>query len=228
MTSNASETLHSVFRGARRLPVASLVENTFYKCCEWFVERITKAKQWREQCPTLSSRVMRKLEKRGTIGRTHEITQVNPREFKVTHKHELVNKRFRADFEYVVIFQDHGVTCSCRKPSLTQIPCSHILSVCCHRNYNPFNYVNWYYSSEALESAWSAEFHCFSGRENWFEEETIIIPNPQKVNLGRRRILRLPMTMDEMRRRRAEQGRTEEAGTSRGGTTDNYVKLFSF
>ena len=39
MTSNGSESLNNVFRLSRRLPMAAIVEETFSKCLEWFVER---------------------------------------------------------------------------------------------------------------------------------------------------------------------------------------------
>lgn len=39
MTSNGSESLNNVFKYSRRLPVMAIVEETFNKCLEWFVDR---------------------------------------------------------------------------------------------------------------------------------------------------------------------------------------------
>ncbi|EEC83276.1 hypothetical protein OsI_28630 [Oryza sativa Indica Group] len=65
MTSNGSESLNNVFKFSRRLPMAAIVEETFSKCLEWFVERrrnavnlLNNGKQW-------SQRVDKLLVKRG-------------------------------------------------------------------------------------------------------------------------------------------------------------------
>ena len=43
MTTNGSESLNNVFRQSRKLPVAAIVEDTFYKCNAWFVKRREQA-----------------------------------------------------------------------------------------------------------------------------------------------------------------------------------------
>ena len=45
MTTNGSESLNNVFKQSRRLPVAAIIEDTFYKCVSWFVDRREKAIQ---------------------------------------------------------------------------------------------------------------------------------------------------------------------------------------
>lgn len=43
MTTNGSESLNAVFKQSRQLPVAAIVEDTFYKLNAWFVARRVKA-----------------------------------------------------------------------------------------------------------------------------------------------------------------------------------------
>jgi hypothetical protein len=43
MTSNGSEALNSVFRVERTLPVAAIMEGTWYKSAKWFDKREMKA-----------------------------------------------------------------------------------------------------------------------------------------------------------------------------------------
>jgi hypothetical protein len=43
MTSNGSEALNSVFRFERTLPVAAIMEGTWYKCAKWFDKREMEA-----------------------------------------------------------------------------------------------------------------------------------------------------------------------------------------
>jgi hypothetical protein len=59
MTSNGSEALNSVFRVERTLPVAAIMEGTWYKCAKWFDKREMEAlnlqragKQWPKKLMT--------------------------------------------------------------------------------------------------------------------------------------------------------------------------------
>ncbi|XP_078170416.1 uncharacterized protein LOC144564689 [Carex rostrata] len=45
MTSNCSESLNHVFKTSSRLPVAAIIEETFYKCVSWFEQRSETAVQ---------------------------------------------------------------------------------------------------------------------------------------------------------------------------------------
>jgi hypothetical protein len=57
MTTNGSESLNNVFRSSRRLPVAAIIEDTFYKCQQWFAQRRTKAQFEASQGQQFSCRV---------------------------------------------------------------------------------------------------------------------------------------------------------------------------
>jgi hypothetical protein len=76
MTSNGSESLNNVFRVARQLPVCALVEKTFYKCVEWFVERRTIAAEWNDRGLVFSQKIIELLKKRGRKGRRHQVTPI--------------------------------------------------------------------------------------------------------------------------------------------------------
>ncbi|XP_078151905.1 uncharacterized protein LOC144547193 [Carex rostrata] len=64
MTTNGSESLNAVFKESRMLPVAALVEETFYKCNSWFVQRRQAAMEQRDAGKPFSERVHVKLAKR--------------------------------------------------------------------------------------------------------------------------------------------------------------------
>jgi hypothetical protein len=50
MTSNGSEALNSVFRVERTLPVATIMEGTWYKCVKWFDKREIKSLNMHREC----------------------------------------------------------------------------------------------------------------------------------------------------------------------------------
>jgi hypothetical protein len=57
MTTNGSESLNNVFRSSRRLPVAAIIEDTFYKCQQWFAQRRSQAQFQASQGQQFSCRV---------------------------------------------------------------------------------------------------------------------------------------------------------------------------
>ena len=57
MTTNGSESLNKVFKYSRRLPVAAIIEDTFYKCMTWFAQRRAKAEWEASQGQQFSCRV---------------------------------------------------------------------------------------------------------------------------------------------------------------------------
>jgi hypothetical protein len=50
MTNNGSEALNSVFRVERTLPVALIMEGTWYKCAKWFDKREMEALNLHRAC----------------------------------------------------------------------------------------------------------------------------------------------------------------------------------
>ena len=213
MTSNGSESLNNVFKFSRRLPVAAIVEETFSKCLEWFVERrrnavnlLNNGKQW-------SQRVDKLLVKRGNkAGHMNVISygdEVGIYEVKVDNElvpmqqgnHEVYTLR---DFKYKVVLQPNNTpSCDCQKPNLTGVPCAHVLAVCKHRNLNENQLINPFYSSQALAITWAEQFLPYGNQIEWPPfTGPIIVPDPRQINLGRRQHNRIPMYMDEMQGRR--------------------------
>jgi hypothetical protein len=50
MTNNGSEALNSVFRVERILPVAAIIEGTWYKYAKWFYKREMEALNLHRAC----------------------------------------------------------------------------------------------------------------------------------------------------------------------------------
>ncbi|XP_078179604.1 uncharacterized protein LOC144573725 [Carex rostrata] len=93
MTTNGSESLNNVFRSSRRLPVAAIIEDTFYKCQQWFAQRRAKAQFEASQGQQFSCRVHELINKR--CGRSQSMTTLggfgNWNEFEITSTQEKVN-----------------------------------------------------------------------------------------------------------------------------------------
>jgi hypothetical protein len=125
---------------SRRLPVAVIIEETFYKCVTWFVERYEKAVQCQQEQQIFSTRTHLKMDKHIEKTKKMSAMAVNRTgEFMVTSHGEKIPFDIRRgrlvytsqDCRYkVVVKNDHEVECTCQKPQLSGIPCVHVMAVC--------------------------------------------------------------------------------------------------
>jgi hypothetical protein len=213
MTSNGSESLNNVFKYSRRLPVMAIVEETFNKCLEWFVDRRRSSLDLANSGKMWSRRVEKLLVKRGAkAGSMHVISYGDERgeyEVKVDRERVALHQGdrvvyVRGDFKYKLVMRNNAIpTCECQKPNLTSIPCAHVLAVCKDRNLNENQFIHPYYSSTTLANTWAGQFHPYGNQSEWpTYNGPIIEPDARLIQLGRRRHNRIPMYMDEMQGRR--------------------------
>jgi hypothetical protein len=73
MTSNGSKSLNNVFRITRQLSVCAIIENTWYKCVEWFYKRREITATWEAQGLVFSQKVTELIKHRGDTGRTYDV-----------------------------------------------------------------------------------------------------------------------------------------------------------
>ncbi|XP_040377304.1 uncharacterized protein LOC107303549 [Oryza brachyantha] len=213
MTSNGSESLNNVFKYSRRLPITAIVEETFNKYLEWFVDRRKFALEHVNSRKMWSERVENLLVKRGNKAGSMHVTSYGDEggEYEVKVDCERVavvqgnhTMYVRRDFKYkVIIHSNTPPMCECLKPNLTGIPCAHVLAVCKHRNFNENQFIHPYYSASTLANTWSGQFHPYGNQNEWPPYVgPIIVPDQRLIQQGRRRHNRIPMYMDEMQGRR--------------------------
>ncbi|XP_078167095.1 uncharacterized protein LOC144561871 [Carex rostrata] len=117
MTTNGSESLNAVFKQSRMLPVAAVVEDTFYKLNAWFQERRAKAAELIRMNQSFSTRVEEKLRRHRDKGATMTVIPMgnDGTEFEVQNPNEYVPTTRKPDgtmafvkraCKYVVKFRD--------------------------------------------------------------------------------------------------------------------------
>jgi SWIM zinc finger len=135
-------------------------------------------------------------------------------------------------FKYTVIISNERRTrddpqlsephcmCDCQKPQLTGIPCSHVIAVYQHRNFDMYGFIDERYNTAHLLNTWSGQFHCYGDQQVWppYLGETII-SNKELIKIGRRAKVRRRMIMDEMEGRIRGQGRSRNIQSSEGGSS---------
>jgi len=92
--------------------------------------------------------------------------------------------------------------CTCNKPKLLHLPCSHVLAVCgqLQMDYTPF--VSDYYLKESVLNTWGGELLGFRVVDNFntvnpAEMRYITHPNLFRTNIGRRNTRHIRNDMDE-------------------------------
>ncbi|KAJ3696672.1 hypothetical protein LUZ61_000377 [Rhynchospora tenuis] len=213
MTSNGSESLNSVFRVERRLPVTAIVEGTFYKCSNWMnqrtqlvLERLSLGEIW-------PKRIEDKLQKHSDKADSMSTTtlRLDLGTFIVKARGEYRDGHGFAVSKYEVKIPPEmeqtdpqlpftRTKCKCQKPQLTGISCAHVIAVCKQSNYDVDQLVDVRYSLSHQDAIWSAgQFHCYRDEDQWpVYDGPTIIPDKSLINRGRRKIIRKEMAMDKM------------------------------
>lgn len=232
MTTNGSESLNSVFQLARRMPVAALVQATFYKCNSWFVERRDRAMELQDKGQVFSDRVLQKIKKRWEKAAKMKLVRFtsgigeyqvsSPNEYVPCRRNDLGTMEFtHQEFLYLVKRgPDNQMECDCRGIQLTSFPCAHVLAVCRDRNWLEDEFVASWYTVTYLVNTWSGGFHSIGNTETWPPStEARILPSKQWIRVGRRKHTRHVMTMDELQgRRRGHRPRRSTTDRQRRGT----------
>jgi hypothetical protein len=81
--------------------------------------------------------------------------------------------------------------CTCNKPKLLHLPCSHVLAACVMLQMDPMSFVSPYYVRQAVVYTWTGEMHGFRYIGNFntadpAERKYLLDPSLMRTNRGRR------------------------------------------
>ena len=208
MTTNHAEVYNFVLRGNRALPLTAIVEAVMHGTMRYFRERRQKAELHILNNPDTPycERIMEYMEKKIQKARLHTVRNIGNQErrFEV----HLPTNKFGTAGE----FRTHEVKisngawptceCSCNKPKLLHLPCSHVLAVCGQLKMDAISFVSPYFWRESVVNTWTGEMYGFRVKGN-FNEVAIgdrqYIPAPEhlRTGTGRRGAKRIRNDMDE-------------------------------
>ena len=208
MTTNLAEVYNFVLRGNRSLPLTALVEGILHGTLTYFRDRRREAVEHIEYYPNTpySRKIRLYMDKKIKKARLHTVIRIGNEEAR--YEVRLPTERFGAGNELktheVIISDDAPPTCecTCNKPRLLHLPCSHVLAVCAQMGMNPISFVSPYYYKEAVVQTWTGEMTGFRVVGNFNKvnpEERQYIPHPQmmRTSRGRRNSRRIRNDMDE-------------------------------
>ncbi|XP_020245215.1 uncharacterized protein LOC109823346 [Asparagus officinalis] len=160
MTTNCSESFNGVLKGARAMPIQSLVARTFYRLNSYFNKRREDGVDWTTRyTPKNESILHRRIE----AARLCQITVFNDNEWQV-HDYDGI---------YTVKLFDVDCTCTCNIPQLQKIPCAHVLAASSNQLGGariPYNrYCSPWYSTIHYRKTYSKSFHPPDDSRYWSE-----------------------------------------------------------
>ena len=225
-TTNLAECYNMVMRNVRALPLVGIVEFILYGCAKYFRERYMAATIHMnvpgvEFCSRITTYMQAKIEK----ARLHSVQTMGTRElrFVITCKDRASAGVHSQRVQQETVIKSNGqVFCSCKKPALLHIPCSHLLAACSVSGTNPRAFVSPYYTKEAALQTWSYEVYGVGILGPFTEERQPVfsIPDPDtKRGKGRRQTRRIRNSMDA-----SEAGKTTKECNQCGGSGHNYKK----
>ena len=122
----------------------------------------------------------------------------------------------------VLIKPGNEVFCSCQKPSLFHIPCSHLIAACSLAGVQAELFVSPYFTKQAAVQTWSHEVYCVGIFGSFTEDNKpkMFIPDEKaKRGRGRQQTRRIRNGMDE-----SEAGKIVRRCSQCGQEGHNYKK----
>ncbi|XP_020415474.1 uncharacterized protein LOC109947999 [Prunus persica] len=182
MTTNIVESINSVLRFARMLPVVYLIGEIINLLVKWF----TKHRELTMNCTTTlcPNFGVKKLRNRLEDAARINVIKLNNVQFNVLD----------GDMDGLVDLTNNN--CSCRKFQLEQLPCKHVVAVCRFLKLNVYSKASRYYTRDTWLDAYSNSIYPVQPHTIWVIPEDVqsrvVLPPMAKVMPGRRKKLRIP------------------------------------
>ncbi|WVZ91281.1 hypothetical protein U9M48_037472 [Paspalum notatum var. saurae] len=161
MTTNHAECYNMVMRSSRGLPLVGVVEFILYGCAKYFGERYMSISADLSNASVPFGRTITKyMETKTDKAQIHNARLLGTREnrFEVSCRDRSRRGVHRErTVQETVIGNDGTAHCSCMKPTLLHLPCSHILAACRELSVDPTNFVSTFYTKGAIAATWNQE-----------------------------------------------------------------------
>ena len=190
MTTNISEVFNSVLKGARSLPVTALVQLTFFRLNNYYVERrelgATRLTSNEQFTLYVDAQIQGHVVKAGSM----EI---------VLYDHVQGRFHVKSRSGRTHSLNLHDKKCTCGKTLIYGFPCSHIIAACQHRCVDFRLFVHGYYNTQSYYDTWANLFHPIFNEDEWplYDGPTIVPPESMKyMDSGHPKSTRLHNEMD--------------------------------
>ncbi|CAE6074247.1 unnamed protein product [Arabidopsis arenosa] len=174
MTTNIAESLNSMLKEPRELPVLSLLETMRLTLTTWFHERREKAAKHNKR---LTPNVTKEMVLRFREAMTLDVSRVDQFEFEVKDKHN----------KFVVHLRNKN--CTCCVFDIDKIPCIHAIAASKRTNMYENKLADDFYLTDTWAKAYAESIHPSGDAKNWVFPDSITgffcAPPETRVSSGR-------------------------------------------
>lgn len=202
MTTNMAEQFNSVLVGVRKLPVTAIVSFTFMKCNDYFVNRHDEALKRVQLGQRWSTKVDSKMKVQKSKANKHTARCFDKQKktYEVTERGGITRGGVRFGARAFKV-EGEGNSCSCQRPLLYHMPCSHLIHVYLIHAIDEEspNRMPYQFSSRAVVNTWASRFEPYLDPTQWPPydgEEFVADPNLKIKTRGKRRSKRFKNEMD--------------------------------
>ncbi|KAG5512739.1 hypothetical protein RHGRI_038847 [Rhododendron griersonianum] len=199
-TTNCSESFNGVVKEARHLPIMATVMFTFYKCVEYFDDRLVQSMDTKAKGNHFSLYAKKKYDhwRENAVG--HNVIVFN-RAAGLFEVHTPINRTspYKGNNKHTVDLTNK--TCTCNKIQLWKIPCSHVIAVCNKMHIDPLDYFGKYWTVDTTIAMYgSLSFKPLPDQAYWPSYDgPRILPDKERLRgRGRPKVNRIRNEMDDL------------------------------
>ncbi|XP_027364652.1 uncharacterized protein LOC113871751 [Abrus precatorius] len=196
MTTNLSESVNKVLKGARNLPITALVKATYARLVEYFVKRGETAMHEVNNGGRYYQKLMEAIEKNQQEASSHQVRRydIQRTRFEVEEAFNPVTQR--GGHKWTVILSTRY--CECGKFKALRYPCSYVIAVCAHISIDFWQFVDPVYTLHNVVNAYSSQWWPLGNENNILQNtEWKLVPDVERVRgKGRPKATRIRNEMD--------------------------------
>ncbi|XP_061351168.1 uncharacterized protein LOC133296237 [Gastrolobium bilobum] len=196
MTTNLSECVNKVLKGARNLPITSLVRITYSRLVAYFLEHGQEAREELDRGNRFAKVMWRLYVDNQSKAATHYVTSYHAQRTRFEVQESYNVRTHRDGRKWSVSLSDR--TCQCGEFTAFRFSCSHVIAACTSTHHDPTLYIDPAYSAKNQCEIYSGQWYPI-GNEDFippFAHATVIPDVSMRRQRGRPRSTRIHNEMD--------------------------------
>ncbi|XP_073121604.1 uncharacterized protein [Henckelia pumila] len=199
MTTNMSECINSVLKGARRLPITAIVELTLQRCVQYFIQRRGQSQKMMEKHQPWTDFACEKFEKWSRNSIEHRVVQFDQRDQTAS----VATGSRPGSQHHIQAVNISNRDCTCGKTTEFGIPCSHVICASKWFGLDHAQFVQPWYALSEYVNTYDGRFYPVHDEQYWDEPSFQLQYNPvrrERRRVGRDRTTRIRNEMDQSSR----------------------------
>ena len=226
MTTNLSEAINKVLKGARNLPITALVKVIHSRLVTYFVDRLGHAQAMLAEDKIIVPKVMAEIEKNKALASTFRVLRYNRPHSKFEIQEPTNPRTGGGGMKWKVSLNDWR--CECGRWQAYNYPCAHVIAACTRVARDWKLYVDPVFMVETVAKVYESEWEPIGNELNIPPPRgPTIVPDPRMIRgKGRPKTTRIKNEMDQREPGAANKcGHCRQVGHNRANCTQVAAKM---